>query len=253
MKKTLTTEQALRYNRQITLPNFDLDGQETLLNGNILVVGLGGLGCAASQYLVAAGLGQITLMDDDEVDKTNLQRQVLHSETNVGINKCLSAKQALTRLNSATQINCLAKRLDQTTDMTFLFPFDLVLDCTDNLTTRNLLNAACYGAKIPLISGAAIRMEGHILCISPTDHSACYSCLSQFFGEQSLTCVEAGVMSPLVGIIGAMQALQAIKLLSNYGDKGLNTLHTFDATTLHWQRFKVSKNDNCKVCSQSLT
>lgn len=249
MKKTLTTEQALRFNRQITLPNFDLDGQERLLNGKILIVGLGGLGCAASQYLVAAGLGRITLMDDDQVDKTNLQRQVLHSEENVGMNKCLSAKQALTRINSSAHISCLTKRLDQSSDMSFLLGFDLVLDCTDNLETRNLINASCYKARIPLISGAAIRMEGQILCISPTDHSACYSCLSQFFGEQSLTCSEAGVMSPLVGIIGAMQALQAIKFLSDYGDKGLNTLHTFDATTLQWQQFKVSKSRSCEVCS----
>jgi molybdopterin/thiamine biosynthesis adenylyltransferase len=123
-----------------------------------------------------------------------------------------------------------------------------VLDCTDNLATRNLINAACYEAKIPMISGAAIRMEGQILCVSPSDNSACYSCLSQFFGEQNLTCVEAGVMSPLVGIIGAMQALQAIKFLSSYGEKSLNTLHTFDATTLQWQQFKVSKSKNCKVC-----
>jgi molybdopterin/thiamine biosynthesis adenylyltransferase len=248
MKKTLSTEQALRYNRQITLPQFDLDGQESLLNGNILVVGLGGLGCAASQYLIAAGLGQISLMDDDAVDKTNLQRQVLHSEVNVGINKCVSAKQALQRINSAATINCITKRLDHLNHKSILSPYDLVLDCTDNLATRNLINAACYEAKIPMISGAAIRMEGQILCVSPSDNSACYSCLSQFFGEQNLTCVEAGVMSPLVGIIGAMQALQAIKFLSSYGEKSLNTLHTFDATTLQWQQFKVSKSKNCKVC-----
>lgn len=249
MKKVLTQKQAMRYSRQILLPDFDLDNQEKLLNAKVLIVGVGGLGCAAAQYLVAAGVQYLTLVDHDLVESSNLQRQVLHGEHSLGINKCVSAKQALLKLDSQANIDCVTHKLDDSYPPSFYATHDLVLDCTDNLETRNLLNFECYNAGVPLVSGAAIRMEGQLFSISPNDKSACYLCLSRFFSEQQLTCVEAGVMSPVVGVIGAMQALQGIKLICDYGDKKLNTLMTFDGLTMQWNQFKVDKNATCKVCS----
>lgn len=248
-KQFLTIEQAMRYNRQIVLPNFDLDKQEILLNAKILIVGIGGLGCAAAQYLVAAGVGQITLIDDDSVEKSNLQRQVLHGEADVGLNKCLSAKASLQQLNSDIKINVIQKRLELDDYLDLLVPVDMVLDCTDNVVSRNTLNQACYQSGTSLISGAAIRMEGQIMCIVPLQNSACYACISAYFGEQNLSCVEAGVMSPVVGIIGAMQALEAIKVLCDFGKNNANKLMMFDAMTSDWRSFTVPKKSNCPVCN----
>lgn len=247
-KQLLTTEQVMRYNRQIVLPNFDLDKQEILLNANILIVGLGGLGCAAAQYLVAAGVGEITLIDDDQVEKTNLQRQVLHGEADVGVNKCLSAKASLERLNSAIKINVIQNRLGLDEYLELIESLDIAVDCTDNLVSRNILNQACYQSGKPLVSGAAIRMEGQLMSIVPQQNSACYACISSNFVEQNLSCVESGVMSPIVGVIGAMQALETIKVLTNYGQNTVNKLMMFDGMTSTWQSFKVSKRTNCRVC-----
>lgn len=247
-KQQLTTEQAMRYNRQIVLPNFDLDKQEILLNAKVLIVGVGGLGCAAAQYLVAAGVGQMTLIDDDNVEKTNLQRQVLHGEAYVGVNKCLSAKVSLEQLNSDIEVNVIQKRLELDDYLNLLGSLDMVLDCTDNLVSRNILNQACYQSGTPLVSGAAIRMEGQLMSIVPLKHSACYACVSAYFGEQNLSCVESGVMSPVVGIIGAMQALEAIKVLCDYGQSHVNKLMMFDGMTSTWQTFKVPKKFDCTVC-----
>ena len=248
-KQHLTTEQAMRYNRQIVLPNFDLDKQEILLNAKVLIVGVGGLGCAAAQYLVATGIGEITLIDNDKVEKSNLQRQVLHSEGDVGVNKCVSAKASLEQLNSDIKINVIQKRLEYDDYLDLIEPLDLVLDCTDNLVSRNMLNQVCYQSGTSLISGAAIRMEGQLMCIVPRENSACYACISAYFGEQNLSCVESGVMSPVVGIIGAMQALEAIKVLCNYGKSNVNKLVMFDGMTSSWQSFKTRKNASCSVCN----
>ena len=248
-KQSLSTEQAMRYNRQIVLPNFDLDKQEILLNAKVLIVGVGGLGCAAAQYLVASGVGEITLIDDDKVEKSNLQRQVLHGEADVGVNKCLSAKATLHQLNSDIKINVIQKRLELDDYLELMAALDMVLDCTDNLISRNTLNQACYQSGTPLVSGAAIRMEGQIMCIVPQENTACYACISAYFGEQNLSCVESGVMSPVVGIIGAMQALEAIKVMCNYGKSNINKLMMFDAMTSDWRSFKVPKNANCSVCN----
>jgi molybdopterin/thiamine biosynthesis adenylyltransferase len=248
-KQSLTTQQAMRYNRQIVLPHFDLDKQEILLNAKILIVGVGGLGCAAAQYLVAAGVGEVTLVDDDNVEITNLQRQVLHSEADVGLKKILSAKASLEQLNSDIKINVIQKRLELDDYLDLIEPLDMVLDCTDNLASRNTLNLACYQSGTSLVSGAAIRMEGQLMSIVPQENSACYACLSAYFGEQNLSCVESGVMSPIVGIIGAMQALEAIKILCNYGQSNINKLMMFDGMTSNWQSFKVPKKSNCTVCN----
>ena len=167
------------------------------------MIGVGGLGCAASQYLVAAGIGKITLVDDDIVETTNLQRQILHFENSVGDKKVESARRTLNSINYFVDVQTIDKRLGADELDALALQHDLILDCSDNLETRNLLNDACYRSGIPLVSGAAIRMEGQIFCAIPALKTACYRCVSHFFGEQNLSCVESGVMSPVVGIVGA--------------------------------------------------
>lgn len=251
MDSALSTKQAMRYSRQIVLADFDLDKQERLLNSKVLMVGVGGLGCAASQYLVASGIGAVTLVDDDTVELTNLQRQVLHTEQTVGRPKVESAAQALSRINNDVQLTQIATRQTEAQLKTLVAQHDIVLDCTDNLHTRNLINQVCYQQRIALVSGAAIRMEGQLFSVIPQQESACYACISRFFGEQNLSCMESGVMSPVVGIIGASQALEAIKILTQYGTNLTNRLQLFDAMNSSWQTLNVLKQPDCGVCGQS--
>ncbi len=248
MKSELTTKQAMRYSRQILLADFDLDKQEILLNGSMLVIGVGGLGCAASQYLAAAGVGTLTLVDDDVVELTNLQRQVLHNENSIGAAKVNSAATALRQLNSEAKINVINARLDEAQLNQLIIQHDIVVDCTDNLASRNLINRSCYQQNTPLVSGAAIRMEGQVFSVLPQHRSACYACISGYFGEQNLSCVESGIMSPVVGIIGATQALEAIKIITDYGTPLLNRLQIFDGLAGHWHEFSVPALPDCKVC-----
>tara|TARA_R110002167_G_scaffold96903_11_gene256233 strand:+ start:2536 stop:3309 length:774 start_codon:yes stop_codon:yes gene_type:complete len=249
--KPLTTHQALRYSRQIMLPGFDLERQERLLASRVLLIGAGGLGCAAAQYLVTAGLGQLTIVDDDKVDVSNLQRQTLHSEHDVGEYKCHSAKATLSALNSAISITALVARLSDETLKEQLAQHDIVLDCSDNLATRKQVNKYCFATLTPFVSGAAIRMEGQVSSFTQQTEHACYQCLCASFGEQNLSCMEAGIMSPVVGIIGAMQALEAIKILTSFGKPLTNKLLMFDAMRSEWQTFNLMKNPHCEVCGIS--
>ncbi|UTM58748.1 molybdopterin-synthase adenylyltransferase MoeB [Photobacterium sp. CCB-ST2H9] len=247
----LSDQEMLRYNRQIILRQFDFEGQEALKAAKILILGAGGLGCAASQYLVAAGAGQVTLIDDDKVELSNLQRQVLHHDANVGMLKVESAKLALEQLNPHSQIHTIAERLDDASLLSLIEAHTLVLDCSDNLPTRNQLNRLCHQTKTPLVSGAAIRMEGQVSVFTYQDDQPCYACLSSLFGEQNLTCVEAGVMSPLVGIIGAVQAMETIKVIAAMGTPLTGKILLLDAMTMHWQEMKLMKQPSCPVCSAS--
>ncbi|MCL4128077.1 UNVERIFIED_CONTAM: hypothetical protein GTU68_052902 [Idotea baltica] len=239
----------LRYNRQIILRNFDFDGQERLKESAILIIGAGGLGCASSQYLVAAGIGKITLVDDDVVELSNLQRQVLHCDDTIGDKKVVSAQKALNRINPYCTIKTIGNRLSDDELRTLINDHDLVLDGTDNVDTRNQLNRLCFESKTPLVSGAAIRMEGQVSVYTYQDNEPCYQCLSSLFGQQALTCVEAGVMSPVVGIIGATQALEAIKVLANYGQPLIGKLLILDALSMNWREMKLMKQPSCSVCS----
>jgi adenylyltransferase/sulfurtransferase len=249
MDKQINQQQAMRYSRQILLPGFDLERQETLMQASILQIGVGGLGCACAQYIVAAGVGRITLVDDDRVELTNLQRQVLHGEQDIGKSKCASAKASLVALNSEVDIALVEARLEGNELDKSIKQHDIVLDCTDNLESRNEINRLCLANKKPLVSGAAIRMEGQVICFQPSDEQPCYRCLSQFFAEQNLSCVESGIMSPVVGIIGAMQALEAIKILTDYGQASIGRLMLFDGMTSNWTSFKVPKQPACPDCS----
>nr|WP_136250095.1 molybdopterin-synthase adenylyltransferase MoeB [Ningiella ruwaisensis] len=247
--RELSTAEAMRYNRQIMIPGFDLDKQEILLSARVLIVGAGGLGCSAAQFLCAAGTGHISVMDDDTVEITNLQRQILHFEKDVGLRKACSAKDTLKSINSGVSVDAIIERASEDNLPELIESHDIVLDCSDNLDTRNLLNRLCYEHGTSLVSGAAIRMEGQIFCVIPEKRSACYACISRFFGELNLSCVESGIMSPVVGIVGASQALEAIKILCDFGKPAINQLQVFDAMQSHWQNFNVNAQDDCAVCS----
>ena len=248
MIKPVTAAQAMRYSRQLMLPQLDFRGQEALLGSKVLLIGMGGLGCAAAPYLVASGVGSITLADDDSIDSSNLQRQILYRECDVGLNKVEQAAASLRQLNSEISVSALSRRLSDS-DLAALVPeFSLVLDCTDNLTSRNAINAACVQARVPLVSGAAIRFEGQVASFSMQGDDACYHCLSQLFGEQQLSCMEAGILSPVVGVIGAMQALEAVKIIAGVGTPLYGKLQLFDALTGQWRQFALHKDKACGVC-----
>ncbi|WP_283392608.1 molybdopterin-synthase adenylyltransferase MoeB [Photobacterium phosphoreum] len=244
----LSDQEMLRYNRQIILRQFDFEGQEALKASSMLILGAGGLGCASSQYLAAAGVGKITLIDDDKVEVSNLQRQVLHTDATVGMLKVNSAKQALTAINPYLTVDTIAKRLTDEELLPLIKQHSLVLDCCDNVDTRNQLNRLCFETKTPLVSGAAIRMEGQISVYSYRDGEPCYQCLSALFGQQTLTCVEAGIMSPVVGIVGAIQAMEAIKVAANIGTPLTGKILMLDAMSMSWREMKLMKQPSCSVC-----
>ncbi|WP_410675879.1 molybdopterin-synthase adenylyltransferase MoeB [Citrobacter braakii] len=244
----LSDQEMMRYNRQIILRGFDFEGQEALKEARVLVVGVGGLGCAATQYLAGAGVGHLTLLDFDTVSVSNLQRQTLHSDATVGQPKVLSARDALARINPYIAITPVNALLDESEIHTLITEHDLVLDCTDNVSIRNQLNAGCFAARIPLVSGAAIRMEGQITVFTYQEGEPCYRCLSRLFGENALTCVEAGVMAPLIGVIGSLQAMEAIKLLANYGKPASGKIVMYDAMTCQFHEMKLMRNPTCEVC-----
>ncbi|WP_083540969.1 molybdopterin-synthase adenylyltransferase MoeB [Photobacterium sanguinicancri] len=245
----LTDAEMLRYNRQIILRQFDFDGQEALKASSMLILGAGGLGCASTQYLAAAGVGKLTLIDDDKVEVSNLQRQVLHNDSTVGQLKVDSAKRALETINPNLHVETIAKRLDDAALLTLIEQHSLVLDCSDNVDTRNQLNRLCFQTKTPLISGAAIRMEGQISVYTYQDDQPCYECLSTLFGQQALTCVEAGIMSPVVGIVGAVQAMEAIKVVANMGTPLTGKILMLDAMSMNWREMKLGKQPSCPVCA----
>lgn len=244
----LSDQEMMRYNRQIILRGFDFEGQEALKEARVLVVGVGGLGCAATQYLAGAGVGHLTLLDFDTVSVSNLQRQTLHSDATVGQPKVLSARDALARINPYIAITPVNALLDESEIHTLITEHDLVLDCTDNVSIRNQLNAGCFAARVPLVSGAAIRMEGQITVFTYQEGEPCYRCLSRLFGENALTCVEAGVMAPLIGVIGSLQAMEAIKLLTNYGKPASGKIVMYDAMTCQFREMKLMRNPTCEVC-----
>jgi adenylyltransferase/sulfurtransferase len=249
MPPKLTKALAMRYARQILLPGIDLEGQEALISSRVLIVGAGGLGCAAAQYVASSGTGEITLIDDDNVELSNLHRQILHHEQDVGVKKVESAKASLLANNSQCSINTINVRLNDKALSQQIALHNVVLDCTDNLATRQQINKLCFANNVPLISGAAIRFEGQVSTFLMDSGSPCYQCLSHIFPEQQLTCMEAGVIPPLVGVIGSMQALEAIKYLTGVGELLNGVLQLFDAKSAQFQRFSIPKNPQCDVCS----
>jgi len=242
-------EQLLRYSRQIMLPQMDVAGQQKLIDATVLIVGMGGLGCPAAMYLAAAGVGHLIIADDDVVELTNLQRQVAHSQSMIGEPKVVSAQQALLGLNPDLKITALQQRLEGANLSEAVSQADLVVDACDNFTSRFAINRACIEHGKPLISGAAIRMEGQIAVFdsrSPT--SPCYQCLYSQGDDEDASCSVNGVMAPLVGIIGAVQAMEAIKLLTGIGESLTGRLLLLDASTLQWREMRLPRDSNCGAC-----
>ena len=244
----------LRYSRQIMLDQVDIDGQERLLAGHALVVGAGGLGSPVALYLAAAGLGRLTLADADEVELSNLQRQIAHATADLGRNKAESAREAALALNPGCTIQAITEHLDGVALARAVAEVDVVLDCTDRFSSRYAINAACRTARVPLVSGAAIRFSGQLAVFDARDpDSPCYACLyppgggESGEGDEALSCAESGVVAPLVGLIGSFKALEAIKLVSGAGTphRGLST---FDGLGGQWRHFRVPRDPACPVC-----
>ncbi|RTR27652.1 molybdopterin-synthase adenylyltransferase MoeB [Shewanella atlantica] len=246
----LSDSEMLRYSRQISIKAMDFDGQEKLKLANVLVIGAGGLGCAATQYLAVAGVGQMTIVDFDTVEISNLQRQVLHQDKNVGQPKVESARETLNQLNPHIQIDTINAVLDDPELDELVANHSLVLDCTDNVAVREQLNKCCFTHKVPLVSAAAIRMEGTVTVFDYQGEHPCYHCFSKLFGEQQLTCVESGILAPVVGMIGCLQATEAIKVISNMGKPLIGRILMIDAMTMEFREMKIAKQANCSVCGE---
>lgn len=245
----MNDDQLLRYSRQIMLPEVDLDGQEKLLNARVLIVGLGGLGSPVAMYLAAAGVGHLVLADFDEVDLSNLQRQIIHNNDRIGHNKAQSAAQTLRALNPEIEITCITSKLDAASLKELVASVDVVADCTDNFAIRFAINAACVAAKVPLVSGAAIRLEGQVAIFDSANNSPCYRCLYEE-NDDDLSCAANGVLAPLVGVIGSMQALETIKLIVSFGTNLAGRLLIFDARHSQWRELNLPRDPDCPVCGE---
>lgn len=245
----MNDQQLLRYSRQIMLPQIDIEGQQKLLAAKILIVGAGGLGSPASMYLAAAGIGQITIVDDDVVDLSNLQRQVSHHTDDIGTDKVISTQQTLKKINPEVKVFAIKQRLEGKSLEKEVNCADIVLDCCDNFATRFAVNAACVKYKTPLVSGAAIRFEGQVSAFTSGDNnSPCYNCLYVDDGEEMQNCATNGVISPVTGIIGSIQAMEAIKLIVNIGEPLVGRLLLLDGLSMQWNEMKLRKNVNCPTC-----
>ena len=245
----LSDDELLRYSRQILLKQIDIDGQLKLKQSRVLIVGLGGLGSPVALYLAAAGVGELHLADFDTVDATNLHRQILHDTTSVGRTKVDSAIERIEALNPLVKVVPLRTALDADSLGPAVAAVDLVLDCTDNFAIREAVNGACVAAGKPLVSGAAIRLEGQLSVFDPrVASSPCYHCLYGRGSEAELTCSEAGVAGPLVGLVGSLQALEALKLLAGFGEPLVGRLLLIDALTSRFRELKVKRDPACAVC-----
>lgn len=245
----LNDQELLRYSRQILLRQIDIEGQLRLKQGRVLIVGLGGLGSPVALYLAAAGVGELHLADFDQVDLTNLQRQIIHDSHSLGVAKVDSAIARLTALNPEVRLVAHRAALDADSLAAAVAAVDVVVDCCDNFATREAVNAACVAAGTPLVSGAAIRLEGQLAVFDPgRADSPCYHCLYGHGSEAELTCSEAGVIGPLVGLVGSLQALEALKLLAGFGEPLIGRLLLIDALGSRFRELKVRRDPACAVC-----
>ena len=246
----MTDDQLLRYSRHILLDDIGIEGQERLLEAHALVIGAGGLGSPVVLYLGSAGVGRITLVDDDTVDLTNLQRQIAHTTARVGQPKALSAQQAVAALNPDVQVTPLLQRADAQQLDGLVATADVVLDCCDNYATRQTINAACVRHRKPLVSGAAVRFDGQLAVYDPRSaQSPCYACVFPPGADvQETQCATLGVFAPMVGIIGAMQAAEALKLLSGAGSATPGRLLMLDGRAMEWNEVRTARDPACPVC-----
>jgi adenylyltransferase/sulfurtransferase len=247
----MNDEQLLRYSRQILLAEIDIEGQEKLLAASVFIAGLGGLGSPVALYLAAAGVGRLTLADFDRVDLSNLQRQIIHETQDIGRLKVESAKERLRRLNPAVEVLTMAGRLERDRLVEAVAGTDVAVDASDNFPTRFALNTACLEAGKPLISGAAIRFEGQVTVFHPGQgDSPCYACLYPDLEEPPETCTQTGVAAPLPGIIGSIQAMEAMKVLIGVGGTLEGRLLRLDALKMEWTSTRLRKDPACQVCGK---
>ena len=246
----MNDSELLRYSRHILLNEVGVEGQERIMLARALIIGVGGLGSPAAMYLATAGIGHLTLVDHDTVDATNLQRQIAHTEARVGMAKVESARATLLAINPGLQITALAERADATRLEVLVAQADVVLDCSDNFATRHALNAACVHHGVPLVSGAAIRFDGQLAVYNPKDgQSPCYACVfPPDAAFEETRCATMGVFAPLVGIIGSMQAAEALKLLSSAGEPAVGRLLMLDGRNMTWSDIRLPRNPDCPVC-----
>ena len=247
----MTDEQLLRYSRHILLDDIGIDGQERILASHALVIGAGGLGSPALLYLAAAGVGEITLVDNDEVDLTNLQRQIVHTTGRVGLSKVESAAQAMRALNPEINIHPLRLRVDAAALDRLVPRVNVVLDCTDNYASRQAINAACVRHLRPLVTGAAIRFDAQLTVIDPrVQDSPCYACLfSPQADFEDAACSTLGVLGPLVGMVGALQAAEALKLVAGMATALTGRLLLLEGRSMLWTRVNTARDPACPVCS----
>jgi molybdopterin/thiamine biosynthesis adenylyltransferase len=249
----MNDEQLLRYSRHVLLEDIDVAGQEKLLTAHTLVIGAGGLGSAAAPYLAAAGLGKITLVDHDQVELTNLQRQIMHTQESIGQNKAASGRSFLQRLNPGVVVDTIEAKADDSLLDQLLPTVNIVLDCTDNFATRHMINRLCVKHQVPLVSGSALRFDGQISVFdSRNKTSPCYACIfspeEQF---EEVSCASMGIFSPLVGIIGAMQAAQALQVLIGFGEPLVGRMLLWNARNTQIDEIRISRNTGCLVCGQT--
>lgn len=246
----LGDDELLRYSRQLMLAGFDVAGQERLRAARVAVIGAGGLGSPVCLYLAAAGVGRLVIVDDDRVDLSNLQRQVAHRTADIGRPKAESAAEACRALNPGVAVEPVVARADAALLAGLAARVDVILDCCDNFATRDAVNRACHAARVPLVSGAAIRMEGQLAVFDfRTERAPCVACLYGEQGADEDTCVRNGVMAPVVGVIGSLQALAAIRLLTGYGDCAHGTLALFDGMRGQFRHLRIAADPACPVCA----
>lgn len=238
-----------RFTRQMVLPQIGLDGQQALMDAHVFIIGVGGLGSPAAMYLAAAGIGEITLVDYDRVDLSNLHRQILFDDSHIGQKKVTAASQRLQQVNPSLNINTIERKLTLDELLKYISDVDVVLDCSDNFTTRHLVNHACVKKQTALVSAAGIRLEGQIAVFNNRASSPCYACLYSDATDEAERCSEVGVLGPLVGIMGSMQALETIKLIAQVGEPLDGRLLIFDAETMQWRDLKLNKDPACAVCA----
>jgi molybdopterin/thiamine biosynthesis adenylyltransferase len=243
-------DQLLRYSRHILLPEIEINGQQKLLEGHALIVGAGGLGAPVSLYLAASGVGRLTICDDDDVDLTNLQRQIVHFTDSIGERKVESARRTLARINPQTVVDTIAERVAGEKLEQLIHAADVVVDCSDNFGTRHAINRACVKFAKPLVSGAGVRFDGQVTVFDlRKPDSPCYHCLFPQSGDvEEMRCAVMGVFAPLVGIIGSIQAAEALKLLMGIGRDLSGRLLLLDALAMEWRSVRLKKDPNCAVC-----
>lgn len=240
----------LRYSRHIFLPEMDMEGQQKLLDSRVLIIGLGGLGSPVLQYLAASGIGQLILVDHDTVELSNVQRQICHGSDDVGKTKVQSALEEVLRINPSIFVEGFEQKADAEFLREQLTQADLVVDCSDNFDIRYLINDLCLESKTPWVSGAAVALQGQVICFDPRDaEQPCYRCLYPQAGDEQRNCSTSGILAPVVGVIGTLQALEAIKIITGIGKPILGRLQTFDALEGQWRSWGLSKDDACSSCA----